>query len=360
MNFRNARPDVPAGSRCNDFFMKGNGMTRYSSLRSTPRRRRQDREAFTLIELLVVIAIIAVLVSLLLPAVQQAREAARRANCANNLKQLAMAVHEFHDTNNQFPPDTVYTYDPTGPNWSWLAHILPYIEQKPLFDLARVETIPPNNINQSLAAIATPVKTFQCPSDPDAANNPVSHPSNFDMLDPTLGPLNYAVTSYRGNIGSNWGGGPPGSPLWWGTDPQWCNPDPSNSDPNTMYDGCAFGNGVLFETAKKMTFANITDGTSGTFMIGEALSGKDYQNGWCNMDNAIATCAYPPNAKNPATGLDYPPDQWFNRYAFTSNHPGGCQFAMTDGSVRFISNNISLTLFRALGTRALGEVAELP
>jgi len=78
------------------------------------------------------------------------------------------------------------------------------------------------------------------------------------------------------------------------------------------------------------------------------------------MDNAIATCAYPPNAKSPVTGLDYPPDQWWNRYAFTSKHTGGVQFAMADCSVRFISDSIDLATFRALGTRAGGEVASAP
>jgi prepilin-type N-terminal cleavage/methylation domain-containing protein len=335
-------------------------MIQNSKLRSLARRRRNRRSAFTLIELLVVIAIIAILVSLLLPAVQKAREAANRISCSNNLKQLALAVHNFHTAQNKFPPDTMYTYDPTGPNWSWLAHILPFIEQESLSELAGVETQPPKNINQSLAAIAISVPGFLCPSDPDAANGPVSHAANFDMLDPMLGPLTYAVTCYKGNIGSNWGGGPPGSPLWWGTDPQWCNPDPRNSDPNTTYDGCVYGNGVLYETKNILRFSDIRDGASNTIMIGEALSGKDYQNAWCHMDNAIGTCAYPPNAKNPATGKDYPPDQWWNRYAFTSNHTGGCQFAMTDGSVRFIGDSISLTVFRALGTRYLGEIVDAP
>jgi prepilin-type processing-associated H-X9-DG protein len=180
------------------------------------------------------------------------------------------------------------------------------------------------------------------------------------MLDPALGPLTYEMTSYRANIGSNWGGGPPGSALWWGTDPQWCNPDPNNPNPALTYDGCAQGNGVIFETNKPLKITDVTDGTSNTFLIGEALVGKDYQNAWCHMDNAIATCAYPPNAKSPLTGKDYPPDQWWNRYAFTSNHTGGVQFAMTDGSVRFIADGIDLTLFRALGTRAVGEVASVP
>src|SRR5215471_3900995 len=239
-------------------------MRQRSKLRRDRRRHGSSRQGFTLIELLVVIAIIAILVSLLLPAVQQAREAARRASCKSNLKQLALAVHNFHGAQNKFPPDTLYTYDPTGPNWSWLAHILPYIDQENLSDLAKIETTPPNNINQSLAAIATPVNTFLCPSDPDAWNGPVSHASNFDMLNPSLGPLSYAVSCYKGNIGSNWGGGPPGSPLWWGTDPQWCNADPLNPDPNTKYDGCVFGNGVLYETTRVLRFSDVRDGTSNT------------------------------------------------------------------------------------------------
>jgi prepilin-type N-terminal cleavage/methylation domain-containing protein len=327
--------------------------------RSTTLRRRAPRSAFTLVELLVVIAIIAILIGLLLPAVQRVREAANRMTCENNLKQLALAMHNFHGARNRFPPNTVFTYDPTGPNWSWLAHLLPYFEQDNLFKAANVEGNPPNNINQSLPQIAQPVKVFLCPSDPDHNRGPVSYPSNFDMYDPVLGPLTYEVTCYRANIGANWGGGAPGGPFWWGTDPQWCNPDPNNGNPATTYDGCVYGNGMMNEGTFPIRFNDVSDGTSNTFMIGEALTGKDYQNAWCHMDNAIATCAYPPNAKS-AGGKDYPPDQWFNRYAFTSAHPGGVQFAMTDGSVRFIEDTISLTLFRALGTRAVGEVASVP
>jgi type II secretory pathway pseudopilin PulG len=313
-----------------------------------------------LIELLVVIAIIAILIGLLLPAVQKVREAAARTQCANNLKQLALGVHNYHSAFNTFPPNSIYTYDPTQPNWSWLAHLLPQIEQDNLYRAANIGGSPPNNINQSLPQIAQQVKTFLCPSDPDAFSGPRSYSVNFDMNDPVLGPLTYEVSCYRANIGANWGGGPPGSALWWGTDPQWCNPDPNNSDPKTTYDGCAFGNGVIWETNRPAKILDVSDGSSNTFMIGEAMTGKDYQNAWCHMDNTIATCAYPPNAKNPVTGKDYPPDQWWNRYAFTSGHSQGVQFAMTDGSVRFISDSIPLALYRALATRAGGEVAETP
>jgi prepilin-type N-terminal cleavage/methylation domain-containing protein len=217
-------------------------MIRFSTLQQRDPARLPCRRGFTLIELLVVIAIIAILIGLLLPAVQKAREAASRTQCANNLKQLALAVHDYLSANGKFPPDSIYSYDPAGPNWSWLAHILPEIEQGNLYNQANIVGSPPNNIDQSLPQIATRVKTFLCPSDPDAFNGPVSHPSNFDMLDPVLGPLTYEVTCYRASIGSNWGGGPPGSALWWGTDPQWCNPDPNNPNPATTYDGCGNGN----------------------------------------------------------------------------------------------------------------------
>jgi prepilin-type N-terminal cleavage/methylation domain-containing protein len=328
--------------------------------RRTDRSGWSHRRGFTLVELLVVIAIIGILVAMLLPAVQAAREAGRRAQCENNLKQLALAVHNVHDKRGTFPPNVMYTYDPTSPNWSWLAQILPEIEQSALFQATGLGTRTPYNINQCLPLIATEVATFKCPSDGDAFQGLQSHASNFDMLDPSLGPLTYAITCYKSNIGANWGGGAPGSPLWWGTDPPWCNPDPANSDPNTTYDGCVYGNGVIYETKTPQRMATIRDGTSTTIMIGESLCGRDFQNSWCHMDNAIATCAYPPNAKSPVTGQEYPPDQWWNRYAFTSYHPGGVQFAMTDGSVHFISNDISLWVFRALSTRAGKEAAQLP
>jgi prepilin-type N-terminal cleavage/methylation domain-containing protein/prepilin-type processing-associated H-X9-DG protein len=334
-----------------------------SRCRRSPCAGGRSRPAFTLIELLVVIAIIAILIALLLPAVQKVREAAARMQCQNNLKQLALAIHNYHDVHRMFPANNTYSYDPTPPSWSWLTNILPFIEQKNLYDLTRAGASPPNNIDQSLAAIAYPVSIFQCPSDPYGWNGPVQQPSNYDMNDPVLGPLSYTVGNYKANTGSNWGGGAPGSPYWWGTDPQWCNGDAGNANPATSYDGCGFGNGVIWDyknpgnpSGSPVRFASITDGTSSTILLGEAASGKDYQNSWQHSDTSIATCAFPPNHKN-AAGQYYDPTDWANNYSFTSWHTGGVNFAMTDGSVHMIFDSIDLNSFRALGTRAGGEVA---
>jgi prepilin-type N-terminal cleavage/methylation domain-containing protein/prepilin-type processing-associated H-X9-DG protein len=321
-----------------------------------------SRPAFTLIELLVVIAIIGVLVGLLVPAVQKVRESAARAQCSNNLKQIALAVHNYHNTHNHFPPNNVFSYDPTTPSWSWLVVILPELEQSGLYQQLGV---PKANIDQSLQGILAIVPTFCCPSDP--ATGAATQPSNYDMNDPTLGPLSYTPGNYKANVGSNWGGGAPGSPYWWGTDPQWCVSDKNNSNPATTYDGCGAGNGVIwdylnpgFPNGKAIRLNLIKDGTSNTIMLGEAASGLDYMNSWQHADTTIATCAYPPNHKNPATGQPYPPTDWWNQYGFTSYHSGGANFVMADGSVHFIADDVDLATFRAMGSRMGSESMTLP
>jgi prepilin-type N-terminal cleavage/methylation domain-containing protein len=314
--------------------------------------RWSRRRAFTLIELLVVIAIIAILIGLLLPAVQKVREAANRMACANNLKQVALACHSYHNAFAKFPPNTIYNaaQDANAPNWSFLARLLPYLEQNTLYDQAR---IPTNTIAQSRAAIANQVAVFLCPSDPVTSQGP-------SALDPCDGYLLAGVTNFKGVTGANWGGGPVGSPNWWGTDPQWVNPDSGGN-----YSGIDRGDGIFWlqisfvGDARTVRLTDISDGASNTFLLGESLASRNLDNIWCHALDAVATCAIDPNAKR-ADGTAYDPDDWANVYGFSSLHPGGLQFALADGSVRFVSNSIPRSVYRAAATRAGGEVVQLP
>ena len=155
------------------------------------------QRGFTLIELLVVIAIIAILVALLLPAVQQAREAARRTQCKNNLKQLAIAVHNYHDTHRVYPfgKGPSYAGAPVYARWSQHAMLLPYIEQEALSKQANVsDTTNMDASAATLAAIATPIKSLRCPSDITAATR-----NDAANVAPTV----VALTSYKGVSGGN-------------------------------------------------------------------------------------------------------------------------------------------------------------
>src|SRR5262249_6375931 len=148
-------------------------------------RRSGHRGGFTLIELLVVIAIIAVLIGLLLPAVQKVREAAARSSCQNNLKQIALAVHNYHDANGLMPVNSLITDQQNNwvsPNWSWLARILPYVEQEPLY---RNANIPKNTLGDTTGnpstrdLCATQIKTYLCPTDPDSNAGPRTDRANL-------------------------------------------------------------------------------------------------------------------------------------------------------------------------------------
>ena len=305
-------------------------------------RIRASRTGFTLIELLVVIAIIAVLIGLLLPAVQKVRAAASRTKCSNNLKQIALAVHGFHNAQNRFPENTLEgpsgPYGPQTKAWSWLARILPNAEQNSLYQQSGALS---RTLYEGRDVTATPIKLFQCPS--DTAGPPRDDAADLGVWNPPV--IDAAPTNYKGVSGANWG---------WG-DPKWRNPDA-----NGNWDGLNQGDGVFYRTDWKSPkgLSAIADGTSNTFLIGESVPDYTHWFAWAYANSATATCAIPPNAQYPLDD-DY---TWNWEYAssFRSRHSGGLNFALADGSVRFIADNINLTTYRALATIRGGEIVSLP
>jgi prepilin-type N-terminal cleavage/methylation domain-containing protein/prepilin-type processing-associated H-X9-DG protein len=304
--------------------------------------RRKRSSAFTLIELLVVIAIIAILIGLLLPAVQKVREAASRMSCSNNLKQLGIAVHSYHDANNRFPynGDDVRRagccYNDGYTMWSWLARSLPYIEQDNRFNQMRItDPAVTMGFSRTSGYFGTPViKTFRCPSDDtidirtDCANMP--------------GGTAVGVTSYKGVSGNNW---------CWGTY--------TNTGPTGDCNGLDNGNGIFWRSdyLRPLRMTHITDGTSNTLMVGEDLGKMNIHNGWPYSNTAVGTCSIPLNNALVAgqPGFNNPGD-WPNVYSFRSRHTAGANFGLADGSVRFVSQSIDLTTYRNLSTYNGGEV----
>jgi len=338
------------------------------------------RRGFTLIELLVVIAIIATLIGLLLPAVQKAREAANRAKCQNNLKQLALACLEYHDVNNQMPYARKYDI---WDSYTWSELILPNIEQQAvqngfftLFQTGYVTSYPgPNAIIGSdprlLASRLAVIPTFLCPSDVGPLADELNAPE-----------FSYMKGNYRGCTGTGdmYGLSTDGTSGPWGVGAfavrQGQSIDPGASI-GTM--GCPI--------------ISITDGTSNTLLLSEGLVSRvGPNNGWGgpmgeelngNMGGAIFTASLTPNSKSPDQVFGPCPQDlgdssypapctsigaaiWWTQSglgaqaAARSLHSGGVNAALADGSVRFVSNNIDLTTWRAMGTRANGEVVLVP
>jgi prepilin-type N-terminal cleavage/methylation domain-containing protein/prepilin-type processing-associated H-X9-DG protein len=289
------------------------------------------RKGFTLIELLVVIAIIAILIALLVPAVQKVRETAARIHCANNLKQIGLACHSFHDVNKVLPPGYTATanYPSTSPGWGWAAYLLPYIEQDNVY--GQINFMMPLE-NQPI--IQTMLSMYLCPAD-----NP--SPGPFAVTDVSLNTICLAApSSYAATCGS----------------------DASEVDD---FDG----NGIFYRNSRTH-FTDILDGTSNTTMIGDR-AWSDTKGIWAGAANGAITSPGPTNpwqsAYGPAQALVLVHNNWINITTdadgglddFSSKHFGGANLVFADGSVRFIR---SITAdgpvhlaFWAMGTRDLGD-----
>lgn len=303
------------------------------------RATRRRRWGFTLIELLVVIAIIAILIALLLPAVQQAREAARRSQCKNNLKQLGLALHNYHDVHNQLAPNLVSG----GDAWtagrhrkgSWLVHCLPFLDQAPLFQKINFTGgITQNGNNLHL----NDIPTIKCPSDPKGgrANNSATRVSNYaSSIGAQSMSGNPTCPGYPGNV---FGDGPSTH-----TDTQ---------DPTQI-------SGLFARKAWAAKFSQVTDGLSNTITVGEILPNKSDHGvqGW-HLSNAhwYATTGpinYP-TTDNGGSGCNSW-SSWNVANGFKSTHTGGAHFLMGDGSTRFISEHIDYRNYQKLGSRRDGE-----
>jgi prepilin-type N-terminal cleavage/methylation domain-containing protein/prepilin-type processing-associated H-X9-DG protein len=338
------------------------------------RSKSPTRRGFTLIELLVVIAIIAVLIALLVPAVQKVREAAARAQCQNNLKQIGLALHGFHDVYKKFP---IGQYNDDNGQWGWMCFILPYVEQGPLYNALTNSAsqdrmfIPPgmgggsngtgfpsapnidgihgasaygrcdvnNNIQTNGVGVPTVViNLFLCPSD----------------ILPNTGRNGYAKSNYVGNMGNT---------SQWGATSFGC--------------GGVYGNknngALLFANENNNTYvanmAAITDGTSNTVFVGEATASTNVtpanansstqfpiwaggNGGGCNGTSGVVSTLRV--VDGPAYPLGGGADQ-----AFGSQHTGGANFLFGDGSIRFVTKGVDVNVYSAIGSRNGGEALGL-
>jgi prepilin-type N-terminal cleavage/methylation domain-containing protein/prepilin-type processing-associated H-X9-DG protein len=328
-------------------------------------RIKSRNRAFTLIELLVVIAIIAILIALLLPAVQQAREAARRSSCKNNMKQIGLALHNYHDIHKIFPPGALYTGGLLGAGGnngndrcgefkgSWMVRILPQIDQQPLYNQFDHNIAMNNTVNLDAASVTVP--PYVCPSDVGASNGiRYTHCGTGN-----LGGM--ARCSYAGNGGRERSGGDLYGTAW-----IFLPPDRRGFMGNS---GAA-------------KIAQIIDGTSNTVAVWEAAAGDgqdDARGVWALGRGGVAMtggCDGVGDCGGINDGIihkDWNPDdvhQCLNRdnqllacwnggdgqNGPKSYHSGGCHALLADGSVRFVSENIAVNIHRSINSIAGGEV----
>jgi len=298
---------------------------------TSPHPFRRRRRGFTLIELLVVIAIIAILIALLLPAVQQAREAARRTANRNNLKQIGIALHNYHETHGTFPPGWIgvtqgspHVEGPSG--FGWGAFLLPQLEQKPLYDnlnFSQPLLAPANAI-----ALNTSLPVFRNPNDPSEEFWTINSESTGAPL------AKLPSANYIGNFGT--------------LELEDCEGlAPGNT--------CR-GNG-MFHHNSSVRFRDVIDGTSNTYHVGERKTRTDVSPEWHSTWVGVV-----PEGEEAFARILGVADHTVNYVGghlddFSSYHSGGAFFLFVDGRVRFISENMNITVHQALATRAGKEVA---
>jgi prepilin-type N-terminal cleavage/methylation domain-containing protein/prepilin-type processing-associated H-X9-DG protein len=302
------------------------------------------RSAFTLIELLVVIAIIAVLIGLLLPAVQKVREAASRLRCQNNLKQIGLALHGYHDRSERFPPGYTSTnqMSDSGTGWGWAAHLLPDVEQEPLF--RRIDFTLPLSASQHSVVVSQNLSLFRCPS--DVRQEPIRQ-TDFVNSGGLTGEL--ARSNYVGNYGNT----------------PFLNESPSVLTTHLVIDGIS-GRGVFFRNSRTR-IADITDGTSNTFAVGEKSSngtlaswaGVLPQATWRSQNDIASYGGIPTNL--PAAMVlghacrQHPPSSAAGvAEDFSAPHSNGVNFLFLDGSVRAVRTSIDMSVYPLTATIADG------
>ena len=314
------------------------------------------RRGFTLVELLVVIAIIGILIALLLPAVQAAREAARRMQCSNNMKQIGLAMHNYHDSHKALPfaCSCCFASGRPSPYATWAAMILPYMEQQPLydrFDFRRPLVDPVND-----EAVKTVVPTYICPSDPKG-----SEPLGAGRTQPYQNPPGSMLLWYPVSMGPTCDGHSTSTGCVFCPQPKAAHTDPDSF----CCVGWTLGSagpaggfaGMFGRYHKSVRFRDVTDGLTNTLAAGETLPDHCIFNGAYHMNFPMAGTTIPINIMESDNGQD---GHWFRTCGFKSRHPGGCNFVMGDGSVHFLSENIDYVLFNALGSREGREAVTLP
>ena len=293
------------------------------------------RRGFTLIELLVVIAIIAILIALLLPAVQQAREAARRTECKNHLKQIGLALHNYHDVHSVLPPGWIAVNSGTPSAHSgtsgvgWGTMILPQMEQNNVYQL--FNSARPLTDSSNAVFLRAQIKSYKCASDPNPDYFKINQAGSTTVI-AELPTANYLAVFGPENLDD-------------------CENSPGILP--VMADGTCRGSGMFYHNSS-VRMRDLTDGTTNTLMTGERKT-KPTLNWFSSWPGMIANgeeafqrvCGSADHVPNhPATHFD----------DFSSHHVGGAQFSLGDGSVRFISENIDGRVYRSLATIQGGEV----